>query len=260
MADNSKAQAQSDGTSLADKPEIILERLGFARPRQQQLVSLPLGLQASHLEAAAGLLLCIAVLLLQVYYCIFATAAWLLHCCYCMLHLCYCRLILLNAFVADMGLLRFLAFATIAAIAAQCLLPSMRQTAYNKLPLQQCYLKYVTMRVNGSVCFQVTSLSGGERRRLQLAAVLVEKPNLLIMDEPTNDLDLQTVEVVEELLSDYKGCLLVVSHDRTFMENLADRLFVVTGDGLVRMFDGLYSEVSCAVAASCNSTDSWRLV
>lgn len=116
----------------------------------------------------------------------------------------------------------------------------------------------MTLRVNGSVCFQVTSLSGGERRRLQLAAVLVEKPNLLIMDEPTNDLDLQTVEVVEELLSDYKGCLLVVSHDRTFMENLADRLFVVTGDGLVRMFDGLYSEVSCAVAASCNSTDRWR--
>lgn len=93
-------------------------------------------------------------------------------------------------------------------------------------------------------CMQVTSLSGGERRRLQLAAVLVEKPNLLILDEPTNDLDLQTVEVVEELLSEYKGCLLVVSHDRTFMENLADRLFVVTGDGLVRMFDGLYSEVS----------------
>ena len=95
--------------------------------------------------------------------------------------------------------------------------------------------------MNGTL--QVHSLSGGERRRLQLAAVLVEKPNLLILDEPTNDLDLQTVEVVEELLSEYKGCLLVVSHDRTFMENLADRLFVVTGDGLVRMFDGLYSEV-----------------
>lgn len=89
----------------------------------------------------------------------------------------------------------------------------------------------------------MTSLSGGERRRLQLAAVLVEKPNLLILDEPTNDLDLQTVEVVEDLLSEYKGCLFVVSHDRTFMENLADRLFVVTGDGLVRYYDGLYSEV-----------------
>ena len=94
-----------------------------------------------------------------------------------------------------------------------------------------------------AVGLQVNSLSGGERRRLQLAAVLVEKPNLLILDEPTNDLDLQTVEVVEELLSEYKGCLLVVSHDRAFMENLADRLFVVSGDGLVRLYDGLYSEV-----------------
>lgn len=100
------------------------------------------------------------------------------------------------------------------------------------------------MACHTSVCLQVKSLSGGERRRLQLAAVLVEKPNLLILDEPTNDLDLQTVEVVEELLSDYKGCLLVVSHDRAFMENLADRLFVVSGDGLVRLYDGLYSEVS----------------
>ena len=110
----------------------------------------------------------------------------------------------------------------------------------------------------GLSVFQVTSLSGGERRRLQLAAVLVEKPNLLILDEPTNDLDLQTVEVVEELLSDYKGCLLVVSHDRTFMENLADRLFVVTGDGLVRMFDGLYSEVRHA--SHCCSLLQYRLV
>ena len=90
---------------------------------------------------------------------------------------------------------------------------------------------------------QVNSLSGGERRRLQLAAVLVEKPNLLILDEPTNDLDLQTVEVVEDMLADYKGCLLVVSHDRLFMEHLADKLFVVTGDGLVRLFNGAYSEV-----------------
>lgn len=103
-------------------------------------------------------------------------------------------------------------------------------------------------KIQESTVLQVNSLSGGERRRLQLAAVLVEKPNLLILDEPTNDLDLQTVEVVEELLSEYKGCLLVVSHDRTFMENLADRLFVVSGDGLVRLYDGLYSEVKSAVS------------
>lgn len=93
-------------------------------------------------------------------------------------------------------------------------------------------------------------MSGGERRRLQLAAVLVRKPNLLILDEPTNDLDLQTVEVVEELLASYKGCLLVVSHDRAFMEHLADRLFVVSGDGLIRMYDGPYSEVSQHTAHS----------
>jgi len=106
------------------------------------------------------------------------------------------------------------------------------------------YMQSANMACHTSVHVKVNSLSGGERRRLQLAAVLVEKPNLLILDEPTNDLDLQTVEVVEELLSDYKGCLLVVSHDRAFMENLADRLFVVSGDGLVRLYDGLYSEVS----------------
>jgi len=123
----------------------------------------------------------------------------------------------------------------------------------SKLPLSfratkvsdsRMYMRSAKMACHTSVHVKVNSLSGGERRRLQLAAVLVEKPNLLILDEPTNDLDLQTVEVVEELLSDYKGCLLVVSHDRAFMENLADRLFVVSGDGLVRLYDGLYSEVS----------------
>lgn len=100
------------------------------------------------------------------------------------------------------------------------------------------------LHIDWGLQVQVVSLSGGERRRLQLAAVLVRKPNLLILDEPTNDLDLQTVEVVEELLASYKGCLLVVSHDRAFMEHLADRLFVVSGDGLIRMYDGPYSEVS----------------
>lgn len=142
----------------------------------------------------------------------------------------------------------------------------MRHRSLHSLPLeplqQNCEIIYTvnstqshlpTLTLTVEPCLQVTSLSGGERRRLQLAAVLVEKPNLLILDEPTNDLDLQTVEVVEELLSEYKGCLLVVSHDRTFMENLADRLFVVTGDGLVRMFDGLYSEVSCCLDGICYS-------
>lgn len=89
----------------------------------------------------------------------------------------------------------------------------------------------------------VSSLSGGERRRLHLASVLVERPNLLILDEPTNDLDLQTVEVVEEVVRGFKGVLLVVSHDRAFMDNLCPKLLVLNGqDGIVRMFQGEYSD------------------
>lgn len=89
---------------------------------------------------------------------------------------------------------------------------------------------------------KVESLSGGELRRLHLASVLLARPNVLLMDEPTNDLDLQTVEVVEQLLAQYKGVLLVVSHDRAFMDNVTNRLLVLKGDGLVRLFEGTYSE------------------
>ncbi|KAG2438575.1 hypothetical protein HXX76_005125 [Chlamydomonas incerta] len=89
---------------------------------------------------------------------------------------------------------------------------------------------------------KVSSLSGGERRRLHLASVLVERPNVLILDEPTNDLDLSTVEVLEEQVKQFKGVLLTVSHDRAFMDNVAERLLVLEGDGLVRLFDGNYSE------------------
>ncbi|GIL85565.1 hypothetical protein Vretifemale_14058 [Volvox reticuliferus] len=89
---------------------------------------------------------------------------------------------------------------------------------------------------------KVASLSGGERRRLHLASVLVERPNVLILDEPTNDLDLSTVEVLEEQVRAYRGVLLTVSHDRAFMDNVAERLLVLQGDGLVRLFDGTYSE------------------
>ncbi|CAL5223735.1 g6295 [Coccomyxa viridis] len=88
---------------------------------------------------------------------------------------------------------------------------------------------------------KVRMLSGGECRRLQLAAVLMSRPNLLILDEPTNDLDLATVESMESFLAGYGGCLLVASHDRAFMEGL-DRLFVLRGDGVVRLFEGPYSE------------------
>ncbi|GFR43243.1 hypothetical protein Agub_g4303 [Astrephomene gubernaculifera] len=85
---------------------------------------------------------------------------------------------------------------------------------------------------------RVSSLSGGERRRLHLASVLVERPNLLILDEPTNDLDLSTVEVLEEQLRAYRGCLLAVSHDRAFMDAVAPRLLVLRGTGRVRLFEG----------------------
>ncbi|GAX75302.1 hypothetical protein CEUSTIGMA_g2747.t1 [Chlamydomonas eustigma] len=104
----------------------------------------------------------------------------------------------------------------------------------------------------------VSSLSGGERRRLHLASVLVERPNLLILDEPTNDLDLQTVEVVEEVVKAYKGVLLVVSHDRAFMDAVAPRLLVLKGDGLVRMFQGSYSEYLSLVAEEREEEEAMR--
>eukprot|EP00892_Ulva_mutabilis_P000570 jgi/Ulvmu1/10513/UM064_0051.1 len=88
----------------------------------------------------------------------------------------------------------------------------------------------------------VSSLSGGERRRLHLAAVLQRKPNFLILDEPTNDLDLQTIENLEQILDPYLGCVLVVSHDKAFMTNVVGSMFVLEGDGLVRKFNGKYEE------------------
>ncbi len=88
----------------------------------------------------------------------------------------------------------------------------------------------------------VEKLSGGELRRLQLCAVLMENPNFLILDEPTNDLDIPTLQVLEEYLREFDGCLLIVSHDRYFMDNLTEHLFVLKGDGLVTDFPGNYSE------------------
>ncbi len=88
----------------------------------------------------------------------------------------------------------------------------------------------------------VSKLSGGERRRLHLLTVLVRNPNFLILDEPTNDLDLITLGVLEEFLLHYKGCLLVVSHDRYFMDKLVDHMFIFEGDGKIRDFNGTYSD------------------
>lgn len=88
----------------------------------------------------------------------------------------------------------------------------------------------------------IGKLSGGERRRLYLATVLMRNPNFLILDEPTNDLDIVTLGLLEEYLSDFKGCVIVVSHDRYFLDNIADHLFVMRGDGIVKDFPGTYSE------------------
>src|SRR5215204_4519907 len=88
----------------------------------------------------------------------------------------------------------------------------------------------------------VSKLSGGEKRRLHLLTILFRNPNFLILDEPTNDLDLPTLSVLENFLSDFPGCLLIVSHDRYFMDRLVDHLFVFEGDGIVRDFPGNYSQ------------------
>ncbi len=89
---------------------------------------------------------------------------------------------------------------------------------------------------------RIGSLSGGERRRLYLLTILMKQPNLLVMDEPTNDLDIVTINILEEYLKDFKGSLIIVSHDRHFLDRLVDHLFVFCGDGVVKDFIGSYSQ------------------
>ena len=88
----------------------------------------------------------------------------------------------------------------------------------------------------------VNKLSGGERKRLYLCTVLIQNPNFLILDEPTNDLDIITLNVLESFLLDFPGCLIVVSHDRYFMDKIVDHLFVFKGDGIIEDFPGNYSD------------------
>ncbi|HNE49566.1 MAG TPA: ABC-F family ATP-binding cassette domain-containing protein [Chitinophagales bacterium] len=88
----------------------------------------------------------------------------------------------------------------------------------------------------------VSTLSGGERRRLYLLTILMKNPNFLILDEPTNDLDILTLQVLEDFLLEFKGCLLIVSHDRYFLDKLTDHLFIFEGNGKVRGFLGNYNE------------------
>lgn len=86
------------------------------------------------------------------------------------------------------------------------------------------------------------NLSGGERRRLYLLKTLISNPNFLILDEPTNDLDIYNLTILENFLSQYKGCLLIVSHDRSFMDNLVDHIFVFEGQGKIRDYHSNYSD------------------
>lgn len=88
----------------------------------------------------------------------------------------------------------------------------------------------------------VSKLSGGEKRRLYLLTVLMKNPNFLILDEPTNDLDLQTLNILQDFLESFSGCVLIVTHDRYFMDTLADHLFIFEGSGRIRDFNGNYTD------------------
>jgi len=88
----------------------------------------------------------------------------------------------------------------------------------------------------------VSKLSGGEKRRLYLMTILIKNPNFLILDEPTNDLDIVTLSVLEDFLTNFQGCVLIVTHDRYFMDKMVDHLFVFEGEGVVRDFPGNYTE------------------
>ena len=95
----------------------------------------------------------------------------------------------------------------------------------------------------------VSKLSGGEKRRLHLITVLIKNPNFLILDEPTNDLDILTLNVMEDYLMTFPGCLLIVSHDRYFMDKLVDHIFVMKGDGQIKDFNGTYTEFKQSLKA-----------
>ncbi len=97
---------------------------------------------------------------------------------------------------------------------------------------------------------KVAKLSGGEKRRLYLLTVLMKKPNFLILDEPTNDLDIMTLGVLEEYLASFNGCVVIVSHDRYFLDNIVDHLFVFQDAGKIKDFPGNYSQYRDAVKAS----------
>jgi len=101
----------------------------------------------------------------------------------------------------------------------------------------------------------LSMLSGGEKKRLQLLIILFRNPNFLILDEPTNDLDLPTLGVLENFLAEFQGCLILVSHDRYFMDRLVDHLFVFEGDGVIKDFPGNYSQYRESTVNSQHSAE-----
>lgn len=102
----------------------------------------------------------------------------------------------------------------------------------------------------------ISMLSGGEKRRLHLLSILFRNPNFLVLDEPTNDLDLPTLGVLENFLNDFQGCILIVSHDRYFMDRLVDHLFIFEGDGVIKDFPGNYSQYRQSVLSGQLASDS----
>ena len=100
----------------------------------------------------------------------------------------------------------------------------------------------------------LSKLSGGEKRRLHLLSVLFTNPNFLVLDEPTNDLDLQTLRTLEEFLLEFPGCILIVSHDRYFMVGMVDHLFVFEGDAVVRD----YPATTLNTGKKCHARVLWR--
>lgn len=101
----------------------------------------------------------------------------------------------------------------------------------------------------------VRKLSGGERKRLQLLLVLMKAPNFLILDEPTNDLDLPTLQILEEYLAEFGGCLIIVSHDRYFLDRLVEHLFIFEGDGKIKDFNGNYTQYQAYIKQEAASKD-----
>jgi len=106
----------------------------------------------------------------------------------------------------------------------------------------------------------LSKLSGGEKRRLHLMSVLFLNPNFLVLDEPTNDLDLQTLRTLEEFLLDYPGCILIVSHDRYFMDRMVDHLFAFEGNGVIRDFPGNYTQYREAVSKGLLSKEDQQIM